>query len=283
MRDTAEMISALIRPRPADSHKGTFGHGLLIAGSLGMAGASVLAARAALRSGLGLLTVRVPECNRVILQTAVPEAMALTDLSRSCFSEPVPTERYQAVGIGPGLGTADLTASALERQLQMTRVPMVLDADALNLIGKNRSLLELIPEGSVLTPHVKEFERLTAPVHDMESRRELALKMAVERKLTIILKGAPSAVLSSEGNCYICTTGNSGMATAGSGDVLTGIVLALLTQGYPAADAARVANHIHGLAGDLAAQELGQTAMTSADIVAFLPEAWKRFEKTETR
>lgn len=281
--DRAEDISALIKPRPADSHKGTFGHALLIAGSYGMAGASVLASKAALRSGLGLLSVRVPECNRVILQTAVPEAMALTDSCQNCFSEPVSSERYQAVGIGPGLGTSEIAAHALEQQLMMTNVPMVLDADALNIISKNPLMLELIPEGSILTPHPKEFARLTHEESDVEGRRELAADFAKRHKVTIILKGAPSAVLSSEGICYICTTGNSGMATAGSGDVLTGIVLALLTQGYGAVESARIANHIHGLAGDLAAEQLGQTAMTSADIASFLPEAWKRFEKTEKK
>jgi len=277
-------IAELVIPRPADAHKGTFGHALLVAGSYGMAGAAVLAAKGALRSGLGLLTVHVPLCNRIILQCSVPEAMVRTDTDECCFTDKdIDTGRYRAVGIGPGLGRNGKSVTALYDLLENTRCPMVIDADALNMIASHRNMLEKIPAGSILTPHPMELARLTEKEDNPQERIERAAALAMEHDVTVIVKGAPSAVVTSEGNCYICTTGCQGMATAGAGDVLTGVVMALLAGGYGSIEAARVAAHIHGLAGQIAAERLGMTGMTSLDLAETLPYAWKQMEKNEHR
>ena len=270
-----EDVSPLLKPRGKFAHKGMFGRALLIAGSQGMAGASVLAARACLRSGVGLLTVHVPFCNNFIVQTAVPEAMTEIDLSDTCFSAVTAADNYQAVGIGPGLGRAADTVDALLGQIDDCGVPMVLDADALNILGEHRSYLSRLPKGSILTPHPKELERLTGACRNSYDRLQKARELAVRSGVHILLKGAYSAVVTPAGKCCFNTTGNPGMATAGSGDVLTGVVLALLAQGYDAGQAAQIAACVHGLAGDLAARQLGETALTAGDLVAFLPQAWQ--------
>ena len=270
-----DTVAALLRPRRRFAHKGNFGRALLVAGSQGMAGASVLAAQACLRSGVGLLTVHVPFCNNDIVQTAVPEAMTELDMSDTCFATPIDTDDYQAVGMGPGLGQMPETVSALLEQVDICEVPMVLDADALNILGENRSYLSRLPKGSILTPHPKELERLVGKCQNSYERLERARELARQAEVHIVLKGAYTAVISPDGKCRFNTTGNPGMATGGSGDVLTGILLALLAQGYAAGDAALLGVYVHGLAGDLAADELGQTGMTSGDLVRHLPQAWK--------
>ena len=268
-------VAALLRPRGKFVHKGMCGRALLIAGAQGMAGASVLAARACLRSGVGLLTVHVPFGNNFIVQTAVPEAMTEIDLSDICFATVTDTDIYQAVGIGPGLGRAAETVEALLGQIADCGVPMVLDADALNILGEHRSYLSRLPKGSILTPHPKELERLTGACRNSYDRLQKARELASSANAYIILKGAYSAVVTPGGKCYFNTTGNPGMATGGSGDVLTGIVLALLAQGYDAEQAALLATCVHGMAGDLAASKLGQIGMTAGDIILHLPEAWQ--------
>ena len=275
--DETASVEALIRPRDAQAHKNTFGHALLYAGSQGMAGAAVLSAKACLRSGVGLLTVCSPACNNVILQTSVPEAMTVTP------DRLLPPEgcmkRFNAIGAGPGLGTAEETADTLRDMLRRTDRPMVLDADALNMIARDTSLMELVPKGSVMTPHQGELSRLTCSCDDMTGYLMKASELASRNGLTVVVKGAPTVTAAPDGAFYINTTGNAGMATAGSGDVLTGIVLSLLAQGYNGTEAARIAVYIHGLAGDMAARELSRTAMTSADIASHLAGAWLIMEK----
>ena len=273
--EEAEQIKSLIKPRKKFAHKGNFGHALLIAGSKGMAGASILAARACMRSGVGLLTVHVPACNRSILQTAVPEAMTDIDVSETCFAVPIDTDDYQAVGIGPGLGKDEETEEAVIEQLKSCQTPSVLDADALNLISKHRSMLTQLPEGSVITPHPKELERLVGKCQDSYERLTKARELAQATHIHIILKGAYSCIVTPQGKCYFNPTGNPGMATAGSGDVLTGVVLALLAQGYNAEESARIATYVHGLAGDIACKQKGVISLTASDIVTYLPDAWK--------
>lgn len=267
--------AALLRPRGRFAHKGNFGRALLVAGSQGMAGASVLAARACLRSGVGLLTAHVPFCNNDIVQTAVPEAMTELDLSDTCFATPIDTDDYQAVAVGPGLGQQPETVSALLEQVETCETPMVLDADALNILGENRAYLSHLPKGSILTPHPKELERLVGKCQNSYERLERARELARQVSVHIVLKGAYTAVITPEGKCRFNPTGNPGMATGGSGDVLTGILLALLAQGYAAGDAAVLGVYVHGLAGDLAADECGEISLTAGDIVAHLPQAWK--------
>lgn len=270
-----EDIRSLVKPRQQFSHKGNFGHALLIAGSKGMAGASVLAARACIRSGVGLLTVHAPICNNDILQTSVPEAMVETDASELYFAVPTDTDDYQAVGIGPGLGKNEETEAALLEQLESCLAPVVVDADALNILANHRHALTHLPKGSILTPHPKELERLTGKCQDSYERLTKACELARTANVHIILKGAFSTVITPEGKCYFNPTGNPGMATGGSGDVLTGVILALLAQGYPTEDAAKIGTYVHGLAGDFAQKKKGMIGLIASDIVTYLPVAWR--------
>ena len=274
---TKETVKPLLKGRSPEAYKGDFGHALLYAGSLGMAGAAILSARACLRSGVGLLTICSPAYNNDILQISVPEAMAIasddlyanTDLSR-----------YNAVGAGPGLGKGESQTAILEKLLKSSSYPMVLDADALNIISTSRYLMEYIPSGSVLTPHPGELKRLTGGFADWSDMMAKATRLAKEINITVVVKGAPTVTITPAGQLYVNTTGNPGMATGGSGDVLTGMVLALLAQGYAPDQAAFIAVYIHGLAGDMAAYDLSMTAMTSADIAGYLPKAWLQMTET---
>lgn len=276
-------MAALVPPRDRCAHKGCFGRGLLVAGSLGMAGASVLAAGGALRSGIGLLTLHVPRCNNVIVQTSVPEAMTLLDADDARITVAPDCTRYTAVATGPGIGRDEKTATALLHTVERCTVPMVLDADALNIISEHKEWLRSLPRGSVITPHQGEFERLFGKTDSLRSAREKAREMAAEYNLFIVLKGADTLVCSPDGDAFLNSTGNPGMATGGSGDVLTGIMLALLARGCHSLDAARLAVFVHGLAGDFAAAALGETAMTSGDIVRNLPAAWRALEQNDER
>lgn len=272
-------IKPLLRPRPGHSHKGDFGRALLVAGSRGMAGVSVLAARAAMRSGVGLLTLHIPECNNVIVQSSVPEVMTSIDSNGACFSDFIDTSRYDAVAVGPGLGQSADSERALLHLIEDCRVPMVLDADALNILARNPEYLHRLPAGSVITPHPGEFARLFGYSDNTSDKLQKALSYAVSSGVTVVLKGAYTVIIAPDGDLYFNSTGNSGMATGGSGDVLTGIVLSLLAQGYAAADAARVGVYVHGLAGDCAAKENGKTSLVAGDIIDCLPQAWKTLER----
>ena len=268
-------IKTLLRSRARHAHKGNFGRALLVAGSKGMAGASVLSARAAMRSGVGLLTVHVPTCNNVIVQSTVPEAMTSIDSHDTCFSDFVDTAKYSAVAVGPGLGQGKESESALLHLIENCRVPMVVDADALNILSHNHGYLYRLPAGSVLTPHPGEFARLFGDYENSYRRLQKALSYAKSSGVTVVVKGAYTVVVAPGGNLYFNSTGNPGMATGGSGDVLTGIVLSLLAQGYDAVDASRIGVYVHGLAGDCAADEKGETSLVAGDIVACLPQVWK--------
>ena len=270
-----DYIRSLLRVRDPQSYKGTFGHALLYAGSYGMAGAAVLSAKACMRSGVGLLTVCTPPANNDILQISVPEAMVRFTDDMYADSD---LSRYSAIGAGPGLGKGDSQTVLLDMLLKNAACPSVLDADALNIISQNNYLLDYVPSGSVITPHPGELARLTGKADNWNQMAEKAIALARSTGITVVIKGAPTVTVTPDGTAYINTTGNAGMATGGSGDVLTGIVLALLAQGYSATDSAAIAVFIHGLAGDLAAQNLSQTAMTSADIISFLPQAWIKME-----
>lgn len=272
-------IKALLRPRGRHAHKGNFGRALLIAGSRGMAGASVLAARAALRSGVGLLTVHVPVCNNVIVQSSVPEATTSIDCNECCFSDDIDVSKYNAVAVGPGLGQGKESEAALLRLIVNSTAPMVVDADALNILSRNKEWFYRLPAGSVLTPHPGEFERLFGKATSRYQAIESVRAVARDCGIVIVLKGAYTTIIAPDGNIYFNSTGNPGMATGGSGDVLTGIILALLAQGYEGVDAARMAVYMHGLAGDLAVSEFGETALVAGDIVNYLPKAWLSFEK----
>mgnify|MGYP003307414375 CR=1 FL=1 len=269
-------IRPLIKSRKRFAHKGSFGHGLLIAGSYGMAGASILSAKACLRSGIGLLTVHVPIHNHDLLQITVPEAIVQTDIHERYFAEPVELRRYNALAIGPGLGQEEDTALAMMEQIQGCHLPVVLDADAINILSTHRNWLSRLPKQCILTPHLGELERLTGKCMDSYERITKVKELASYLQSYILIKGAWTAIVTPEGHCHFNPTGNPGMATAGSGDVLTGILLALLAQGYSPVESCKLGVYIHGLAGDIAAKSLSEISMTAGDIIEALPSAWKK-------
>ncbi|HSI90165.1 MAG TPA: NAD(P)H-hydrate dehydratase [Adhaeribacter sp.] len=268
------------RFRPKFAHKGTFGHALLLAGSYGKMGAAVLAAKACLRSGTGLLTVALPKTGYHIMQTAVPEAMVLPDQNANELTTlPEETERYAAIGIGPGIGLGEATKKLVALLLEKATVPLVLDADALNILGANKDLLKMLPPETILTPHPKEFERLTYPLEDDFERLELLRSFCQQYRCYVVLKGAYSCLGTPAGSLYFNSTGNPGMATGGTGDVLTGIITALRAQHYSAEDACLIGVYMHGLAGDIAKAEKGETALIATDIIESLGQAFLTLEK----
>lgn len=269
-------VKKMLRPRKKFAHKGSFGHGVLIAGSYGMGGAAVLAARSCMKCGIGLLTIHTPVCNHQLLQMSIPEAMTQDDIDERFFAEPIELDNYQVLGIGPGLGQEDFTAQAIIDQISSSYIPTVIDADALNAFSSNRNYLNRIPKKSILTPHVKELERLVGRCSNTFERIQKAKDLASYLHCYIVLKGAWTVVITPEGKCYFNPTGNPGMATAGSGDVLTGILTSLLAQGYTPEEACRLGTYVHGLAGDIAAERNGEISMSATDIVNALPEAWKK-------
>lgn len=271
---TRKIVKEKIRKREKFDHKGKYGHALLIAGSFGKMGASVLSAKACLRAGVGLLTVHVPTTGYSIIQTSVPEAMASIDLHENFFSSELKLDQFASLGIGPGLGQSKETVNAFAKILKQGR-PLVIDADGLNIISTAAELIKLIPQGSILTPHPKEFERLVGQWQNDFERLEKQKRLSTETKSVIILKGAHSSIATPDGKVYFNSTGNPGMATGGSGDVLTGILTGLLAQGYSATDAAIVGVYIHGLSGDFAAREKGQHSLIASDLIDFLPAAFK--------
>lgn len=273
---TLKSAKRILKPRSRFDHKGKFGHALLIAGSTGKMGACILSAKAALRSGVGLLTTHVPQCGYTIIQTAVPEAMTTIDQSADCFSGREVEDFYDVLGIGPGLGQADVSINGLEEILNKFRKPVVIDADALNILSSNPELQKLIPAGSILTPHPGEFERMVGPLKNDFDRLEKLKELADRIQSVVILKGAYSAIATPDKSVFFNSTGNPGMATGGSGDVLTGILTSLLAQGYQSKDAAILGVYLHGLAGDLAAREKGQNSLIASDIIDFLPSAFKK-------
>ncbi len=268
-------IRPLLLPRNAFGHKGTFGHALLIAGSYGMAGAATLAARACLRSGVGKTTLHTPTANNDILQISVPEAVLSHDSDLQAFSTPVDTQPYDAVGIGPGIGQTRTTERALLNQLNTSQVPIVIDADALTLLGRHREQIGRLPAETILTPHPKELAALADNCIDAYTTLSTARDLARRQHLLVVLKGHFTAICTPSGHTYFNPTGNAGMATAGSGDVLTGILTALLARGYRPEAACRVGVYVHGLAGDLAAGRLGEESLTASDIIHELPAAFR--------
>ena len=262
----------LLRKRDQYANKGLFGHALLLVGSYGKIGAAVLSARACLRSGVGLLTVQTPGCGYTVLQTAVPEAMCVPDQheqhlsGQSTINGPAPAD-YTTVGIGPGIGKADDTLTMLQKLLPTMERPMVIDADALNLLGENRELYGHIPLNSILTPHPKEFERLTQPWENDYQKLDMLREFAQTHRVIVVLKGAHTAVATPDGEVHFNATGNPGLSTGGTGDVLTGVLTALLAQGYDPIEAAVLGVYAHGLAGDRVAERHGQIGMTASDVV----------------
>lgn len=272
-------VRRLLMPRDDFAHKGAMGNALIIAGSYGMAGAAVLATRACLRSGVGKVTVHTPRRNYLVMQTALPEAVMQMDHEETYFSESVDSTDFDALGIGPGLGLVENTAIALIGQIRRTSCPIVADADALNILANHQAWMQQLPSGIIMTPHPKEFDRMAGSTSNNDYERLIrAQQMAEHIKGYIILKGHHSALCMPDGHIVFNATGNSGMATAGSGDVLTGILTALLARGYDKGTACQLGMYLHGLAGDLAAKEVGKESLVASDIIQFLPKAFLKLE-----
>ena len=267
-------VRTMLLPRNPFAHKGTMGHALVIAGSYGMAGAAILTTKACLRSGAGKVTAHTPKKNVAIMQTAIPEAIVQLDHEETTFSEAVETTGYNAVAIGPGLGTSEQTAIAMIAQLRRTQCPLVVDADAINMLGNHRAWMQQLPQGIILTPHPKELERLEGHSADSFERLMKARDLSQRLDAYILLKGHHSALCLPDGHIVFNTTGNAGMATAGSGDVLTGIITGLLARGYKQREACILGMFLHGKAGDIAARDLGEESLMASDIIQYLPKAF---------
>jgi NAD(P)H-hydrate epimerase len=267
-------IKVLLKKRSKFDHKGVFGHGLLIAGSSGRMGAAILGAKAAMRTGIGLLTCHVPSGGLIIMQVTVPEAMVQPDKNELHFSETVNSNSFNAIGIGPGIGTDLQTQKAFKELISSYRKPMVIDADGLNILSMNKEWLLEIPEGTILTPHPKEFERLTGKTDNSYSRLNIQIEFSKKYKCIVVLKGANSSITTPDGNVFFNSSGNPGMATAGSGDTLTGILLSLLAQGYKQENAAILGVYLHGLAGDIATEESGNESIIASDIINCLSKSF---------
>lgn len=275
----ARGVSQALRPRPVFAAKRDFGSAMVMAGSLGMMGAAVLCSRAALRTGAGLVTVHSARCGMNILQTVVPEALFEPDRHDRFISDMRLHHQHQAVAAGPGIGTYPETVAALEGLLNNARSPMVLDADALNCIAQKPALLTMLPQMTIITPHAGEFDRLFGEHLSDEARLKKAIEKAQYYSIIIVLKGHYTMIVRPDGKVYFNSTGNPGMATAGSGDILTGVIAGLLAQGYKPELAASMGVFIHGLAGDIAAEELGEYSLTAGDIVNHIPAAIKKLLK----
>lgn len=273
-----EDIKHIIRKRSKFGHKGTYGHALLIAGSFGKMGAAVLASKSCLRSGVGLLTAQIPHLGYTIIQTAVPEAMASIDQHDYTFTEFPDLSQFSAIGVGPGIGQKSNTKKALCELLEKSQVPLVIDADALNILAENKTWLEKLPPNSILTPHPGEFKRLVGEFSNSYENIQKQLEFSNRYKVIVVLKGAFSSISTPDGKLYFNSTGNPGMATAGSGDVLTGIILGLLAQGIQPEKAAVAGVFVHGLAGDLAAKMKSQISLVAGDLIEFLGKAFLTIE-----
>lgn len=268
---TAAWAKQIWKPRARFAHKGTYGHALLWSGSKGKIGAAILGARACLRAGAGLLTVHVPACGYVPLQTAVPEAMTSIDEREDCLSSFPDLQAYRAIGAGPGIGQQEETYHALQELLVRATCPLVLDADALNLIAAHAELKKYIPENSILTPHPKEFERLLGDKwqHDFELLDNLQA-FARQYHVYVVLKRAYSVIACPDGELFFNIAGNAGLAKGGSGDVLTGVITALLAQGYSPKEAACLGVYWHATAADEAVKKRAQSALLPTDVIESL-------------
>lgn len=266
-----EDIAKLIKPREKFSHKGNYGHGLLIAGGYGRMGAAILSAKAAHRSGIGLLTAHVPKKCVDVMQVASPETMLSIDSDKKSITNIENIDKYNAIGIGPAIGFDKKTIKIVDKLFSENKdKKFVIDADAITIIAKNEKLKNIIPKNSVLTPHPKEFLRLISETNNDFVRLKLQREFCLKHKVTVVLKGAHTSVCTPNGKVYFNSTGNPGMASGGSGDVLTGIILAFLAQGFSAEDASKIGVFYHGLSADIAVGELGQLSLIASDIIDYL-------------
>lgn len=273
-------VRTLLKPRHKFAHKGTMGHALLIAGKRNMAGAALLASKACLRTGAGKLTLHTPESNADIILASLPETVLHAESKSNHFSRPFNATSFDAIGIGPGIGTNEETAQAFIEQIRLSSSYTVIDADAINILSKHIGWMHQLPQGCILTPHKKELAGLIGPARNSLEELQKACELAAKHKVYIIIKGAYSIIITPEGRCHFNSTGNPGMATAGSGDVLTGIILSLLAQGYTPHTASLLGTYLHGLAGDIAADKLCEESLIASDIIDNIPFAFKKLKQS---
>ena len=268
-----------LKGRNKYAHKGNFGHALLISGSYGKMGAALMAAKATLRAGAGLVTAHIPKCGYSIIQTAVPECMLSVDKADKNFSEIPDLAPYTAIGTGPGLGTEAQSAKAIKLLIQNATTPILFDADAINILSENKTWLSFLPPNCIFTPHPKEFERLVGKSSNQFQRLQMQVEFSIKYNTYVVLKGRHTCVTTPKGKSFFNSTGNPGMATGGSGDVLTGIILGLLAQEYHPFEAAIMGVYLHGYAGDIAAKQMSEEAMIAGDITENLGRAFKKLIK----
>ncbi len=273
-----ETCKQIKKERNRYDHKGHFGHALLVSGSYGKMGACVLGAAAALRTGLGLLSCHIPRCGYSILQSSIPEAMVSIDDNEQVFSTIINPEEYNAIAIGPGLGLHKKSQSALKVLIQEAKQPVIFDADAINILSENKTWIPFIPRHSIFTPHPKEFERLVGKSRNNFHRSQLQREFSFKTNSYVVLKGAHTSISTPEGIIYFNQSGNPGMATAGSGDVLTGIILSLMAQSYTSLESCILGVYIHGLAGDISLETESFESLIAGDIIKNLGKAFKSLE-----
>jgi hydroxyethylthiazole kinase-like uncharacterized protein yjeF len=271
-------IKQIITKRTKFSHKGNFGHALIIAGCETMRGAAIISAKACLRSGAGLLTIHSVSKTIDAVVGSTPEAMSSIDPSSHCISELPNLEKYNVVAVGPGIGTDPETAAVIKKLLNYNSSSLVIDADALNILSENKTWLSFLPPETILTPHPKEFDRLTEK-HDTDmDRYDTAKHFALKHKVILILKGAYTCICMPDGSSYFNSSGNSGLAKGGSGDALTGIITGLIARGYTAPKAALIGVYVHGYAADLATKKMSVESLLASDVIDKLGKAFLKLE-----
>lgn len=273
---TRSDLKPILKSRDKFSHKGTYGHALLLCGSYGKMGAAVIASGACLRSGAGLLTVHVPARGVEIMQASVPEAMVSIDSNSEIITEINAPDKINAIGIGPGIGTASETETVIKKLLNYAAAPIVFDADAINILANNKTWLSFLPANCILTPHVKEFDRLTETHASDFDRLNSARQFSMKHNCILILKGTFTLIAMPDGNCFFNSTGNAGLAKGGSGDTLTGIITGLMARGYTTPQAALLGVYIHGFAADLCLKKIHMESLLASDVINKLPKAFEK-------
>lgn len=271
-------ILTIYKPLDLKTHKGTQGHALIIGGSYGKIGSVILSSKACLKSGCGLVTVLIPKCGYDAVQTSFPEAMVLTDDNEKCISKINFEIEPNVIAIGMGIGQEMLTQKAFHQFLKGSSKPLLVDADGINILSKNKDWLSLLPKKTILTPHKKELERLVGKWETEEEKFDLVSKMAKDFNLIFVLKGAPTIITDGK-ILFENTTGNPGLATAGSGDSLSGIIASLLAQSYKPIDAALLGVYLHGLTADIGVEKTGYESFIASDISENLGKAFLSLKK----
>ena len=271
-------IKNLLSPRPRFAHKGNFGHVLLLAGSKGKMGAALLASESCLRSGSGLLTVHIPQCGYTILQSRLPEAMVNADKNENFISEFPRLENFDAIGVGPGIDIEKITSNCLKSIIQNANCPLVLDADALNILSQNKTWISFLPAETIITPHPTEFDRLAGKHTSGFERLQTAREWAKKHQLIIVLKGAYTSIIFPDGSVQFNSSGNPALAKGGTGDVLCGMITGLIARGYKPPIAALIGVYVHGLAGEMASEKMSEESVLASDVIAKIGKAFKKLE-----